>query len=375
MVCGSYAKTDTGLEGPFRNGNRSGLVDGIEVIELELPYSNKMDFLRRTWIFLRFAWCSSRLALTEKYDLIFATSTPLTVGIPGILARWLRGKLFVFEVRDLWPELPKAMKVITNPLVLWGMSVLEWLSYHSAHRIVSLAPGVSEVILRRGVSQKRVCMIPNGCDLNFFAQQKPPWRPEGISEEDLLAVFTGAHGLANGLDALLDVAYELKRRGTTGIILLLVGDGMLKPKLKQRAQNEGLNNVVFLEPMQKGQLMSLLKSADIGMQILANIPAFYNGTSPNKFFDYLAVGLPVLNNYPGWLAELITQEDCGFVVPPENPQAFADALEQAANDRAALKEMGTRAYELAKCEFDREKQANCFVDWLEGVKSHDQLAG
>jgi glycosyltransferase involved in cell wall biosynthesis len=111
-----------------------------------------------------------------------------------------------------------------------------------------------------------------------------------------------------------------------------------------------------------------MASADVGLQVLANVPAFYAGTSPNKFFDYIAAGLPVLNNYPGWLAGIIRDNLCGYAVEPENRHAFVDALEHAVNDRATAKEMGKRSRELAEREFDRELLANRFVDWLEGLK-------
>lgn len=114
--------------------------------------------------------------MTEEYDLVFATTTPLTAGIPGIFARWLRGKAFVFEVRDLWPELPKAMGVITNPVVLGMMSVLEWLSYRSAHRLIGLSPGIVEGIERLGVPAHLVEMVPNGCDLDIL----PPTPSRGV---------------------------------------------------------------------------------------------------------------------------------------------------------------------------------------------------
>ena len=123
MVCGSYGLGETGLNHPFTYGRRSGLVGGFKVIEFDLSYSNNDNFITRTITFFRFAMKSIRIALFSKYDLIFATSTPLTAGIPGIFARWLRGKAFIFEVRDLWPELPKAMGVITNPFILGLMSI------------------------------------------------------------------------------------------------------------------------------------------------------------------------------------------------------------------------------------------------------------
>jgi glycosyltransferase involved in cell wall biosynthesis len=368
MVCGSYGGGETGLGLPFIGGKRRGTVDGIDIIEFDLAYSNSDGLAKRVMTFAKFALRSIGLALTERYDLVFATTTPLTAGIPGIFARWLRGKPFVFEVRDLWPELPKAMGVIRNPLILGAMSILEWSSYRSAHPLIGLSPGIVEGIAKRGVSRDRLALVPNGCDLGIFAGDVAPWRPEQIKPDDLLAVFAGTHGMANGLDAVLDAAAELKRRGRDDIKLLLIGQGKLKPALQARAKREALDSVVFHEPVNKSRLAGLMASTDVGLQVLANVPAFYYGTSPNKFFDYIAAGLPVLNNYPGWLAGMIRDNQCGFSVEPENPQAFADALEQAASDRTAAKEMGQRGRELAELEFDRELLANRFVDWLEGVK-------
>lgn len=368
MVCGSFAGGNSGLTGPFTKGMRRGWVDGIDVIELDLAYSNSDGFAKRAWTFLKFAARSLGVAFTENYDVLFATTTPLTAGIPGIFARWLRGKPFVFEVRDLWPELPRAMGVIKNPLVLWAMSALEWTSYHSAQRLIGLSPGIVEGIAHRGGANGRITLVPNGCDLAIFTDSPDAWRPEQVRATDLLAVFAGTHGLANGLDAVLDAAIELKRRGRDDIKLVLIGDGKLKASLRARAKREELTSVVlFHDPVNKARLAGLMAATDVGLQCLANVPAFYYGTSPNKFFDYIAAGLPVLINYPGWLAEQIIQNDCGFAVPPDDPVAFANALERAAGDRAALKAMGHRGRQLAEREYDRLLLADRWVDWVEGV--------
>lgn len=364
MVCGSFGAGQTGLTEPFKSGVRKGNVDGIDIIEFELPYSNSLSFLKRILIFLSFAFKSIKVAFTENYDVLFATTTPLTAGIPGIFAKWLRRKPFVFEVRDLWPELPKAMGVIKNPIVLWMMSVLEWLSYHSADRLVGLSPGIVDGIIKHGIDPKKVSSIPNGCDLDIFAQVHQAWRPEEVAVSDLMAIFTGTHGLANGLEAIIDTAIELKKRGRQDIKLVLVGDGMQKKALLVRAQELKLNNIVFHDPVNKTKLAGLMASADLGLQILANIPAFYYGTSPNKFFDYIAAGLPVLNNYPGWLADSIIEKKCGFAVPPENPTAFADALEYAADHKDELKEMGINAQRLAREQFNRENLSQKFSEWV-----------
>lgn len=367
MVCASYGPASTGLAGPFSRGKREGEVDGIHVVEFELPCSNKDGLLKRAWTFLKYSLQSSRIAVFEKSDLIFATSTPLTAAIPGIAGRWLRGKRFVFEVRDLWPELPKAMGIIKNPIILAAMGFLERRAYHSAARCIGLAPGIAEGI-QRHIPAERVSTIPNGCDLDLRTiALREAWRPESIGATDFLAVFTGTHGPANGLGVVLDAARILKERKRDDIKLLLVGDGKDKDSLVQRASEERLDNVVFHGRVDKEKIAGLLGAADVGLQILANIPAFYFGTSPNKFFDYLAVGLPVLTNYPGWVATLVDEHGCGKAVAPEDSSAFADALEYLADNRDERARMGIAARSLAEDQFSRDQLAEQFVKVLEDV--------
>lgn len=367
MICGSYKVAQTGIKTPFLKGQRRGMVDGIEVLEFDLSYSNHHGFLRRTLTFISFSLRSTFVALFEPADIVFATSTPLTAGIPGIAARWLRGRPFVFEVRDLWPELPRAMGVITNRLILGLMEVLEWLSYKSADRLIALSPGILDGIARHRVNRDRIAFISNGCDIDLFSQPAARWRPAQVGATDLMAVFSGTHGPANGLDAVLDAAAELRKRKRSDIKIVLVGEGKQKPELQKRAAAKNLDNVIFLNSIDKRSLASLLADADLGLQILADVPAFYYGTSPNKFFDYLASGIPVLTNYPGWVAEMIVRERIGYAVPPRDPGAFADALEQAAEERSSLPSLGMRARALADREFSRQKLGRKFVQWLEGV--------
>lgn len=370
IVCGSYGGGVTGLTSEFERGVRSGFVDGIEVIEFSLPYSNADSFLKRTCIFLKFVLRSMRLALASSYDLVFATSTPLTVALPGIVAKYLRRRTFVFEVRDLWPELPRAMGVITNPVVLKAMDWLESLAYRSADACIGLAPGIVEGIQRK-TPRIRVAMIPNGSDLSPSISTEP-LSPElaGILDSargKMKCVFTGAHGIANGLDAALDAAGELKRRGRNDILLLFVGDGRRKPALVERARLEQLDQCIFVDPVPKRMLVELQKHVDVGMMILDDVPEFYNGTSPNKFFDYLSAGLPILINYPGWLARLVESNECGACVPPNDRVAFADALERLAGSATERKAMGAKARQLAEREFARDLLAGRFAEFIEAV--------
>lgn len=365
MVCGSTAGNGIGNTSAFRKGRRTTDVDGISVIELDLRYSNKDGFLKRTLTFLRYAAKSIIIGIREPADLVFATSTPLTASIPGIAARWLMGREFVFEVRDLWPELPKAMGVIKNPITLFLMSALEWISYHSAHRLVGLSPGIVDGIERRNVPAERIALIPNGCDLNIFQPTKNKWRPSCVQDSDFMAVYTGTHGIANGLSNLVKVGQELKKRNVKEIKLVFVGDGKLKPELQASVERLGLSDIIiFHDPVKKTELAGLISSADLGLMSLANVPAFYFGTSPNKFFDYISGGLPVLVNYPGWMKDLIDEHDCGYSVPPDDPVSYADALCFAAENRSSLATMSDNARKLAADKFSRSELVDRWIEWV-----------
>ena len=282
-----------------------------------------------------------------------------------MVAKWLKRTPFVFEVRDLWPELPREMKVITNPIILSLLGALEWMSYKSADRLIGLSPGIVRGIERHNIELEKIALIPNGCDLDIFNSQKQPWRPKGVSQDNFMAVFTGAHGIANGLDAVLDAAAELLKTNNTNIKIVLIGQGKLKGSLKSRAIDENLNNIIFLDPVPKDELVGLMASADVGLQVLANIESFYYGTSPNKFFDYLASGLPVITNYPGWVADLISVNNCGYVTPPSDSKAFANTLIKAEKNKEASNNLRMNALKLAKTEFSRESLGLKFVSWIE----------
>jgi len=364
LVCGSYEGGKTGLSGDFSKGKRTGFFEGIQIIEFDIKYSNKQSFPKRTWIFFLYVWKTVGLALFYKYDILFASTTPLTVGIPGIFARWIRGKKFVFEVRDLWPELPKAMGVIKNRVILWLMDVLEFLCYRSATKLIGLSDGIVKGIAKRGVKLNKITNIPNGCDLDIFSSDHGQLVIEGVRENDFLCLYSGTHGVANGLDILINTAEILTQKCNDTIKFVLVGDGKCKPDLVIRANRKNIKNIIFLNPLNKSDLSKLMNTCDIGLQLLANIPAFYYGTSPNKFFDYISVGLPVLNNYPGWIAELIVKNNCGITVSPDNPVEFAESLITLEKEKYKLADMALNARNLAKNEFDRTLLSNKWVDWV-----------
>lgn len=367
MVCGLEGNAKIDLPQTTNKNICRGMVDGIDVIQISVPYSNNMGMVARAKSFVSFAWQSTKYAMKEDYDVLFATSTPLTAGIPGIVMKLFRRKKFIFEVRDLWPELPKALGM-TNPIWIGGMSILEWLSYHLADGCIGLSPGICEGIKKRSQKNKPIEMVPNGCDLDIFKPSlREPMKLEGITSDDKVAIFTGAHGIANGLDAVLDAAKVVKNMGRKEIKFAFIGKGGVKLHLQDRVKEEGLDNCLFYNPIPKVQLATVVASATVGMMILKNVPAFYYGTSPNKFFDYIASGLPILNNYPGWLAGMIRENKMGEVVEPDNAKAFAEALVRMVDNPAALAEYSKNARAFAEKEFDRGILGKRFVDFFEKI--------
>lgn len=364
MVCAYHSGAGFRAQNKVNRLYSTDTIEGIEIIQIHATYSNHDGLIKRSRIFLLTALAGIYFALTKKYDLLFATSTPLTIALPGIFAKLIRRKRFIFEVRDLWPELPKAMGVIKNPILLGLLRILEKSAYRSADALIGLSPGIVEGIKKQVSRRKPVALIPNAADTDLF-QASLDKVDATADNKNFTAVFTGAHGIANGLDAVLDAAAVLQKRTRNDIHLEFIGDGKIKPALQQRCEGDGLKNCRFLDPIPKCELALRMREVDAGLMILANVPAFYQGTSPNKFFDYLAAGLPVICNYPGWLADLIQDNQCGIAVPPNAPEAFADALEKLADNSELRQTMARNARTLAETTFKRETLAGEFVALLE----------
>jgi len=333
--------------------------EGVQVHWLPVPYSNKLSTRERVKAFFTFAYGAARKAASLDADVLFATSTPLTVAIPAVYASKRKGVPMVFEVRDLWPEAPIQMGVLTSPMSIRAAKWLERFAYRNAAHIVALSPGMKEGVVKEGVPQDRVTVIPNASDLELF---RPGLDGQEFREKFGLTgktvfIYFGTMGPANGLGFVLDAAAELKRRGRDDIAFILHGDGKERDLLKARKQQEGLDNVVFSNwNMEKADLARLVSEMDVCMTIYKNVPILYT-CSPNKMFDSFSAGKPVLTNMPGWLQSLVEEHRAGVFVQPDNAQDFADKAEYLADHPRLLQEYGKNAHKLAEAEFSRDKLA------------------
>lgn len=338
--------------------------DGITVVAVAAGYNNPnvgtaMSGWRRMLKFYHFSRLAAQVGRTlPKPDVVFATHTPLPIGLAGAcLARHFNVP-FVFEVRDLWPDALINLGGLKNPLVIWHLRRMAKKIYAQAEHIVALSPGIKDGIVRAGVAEERVTVITNACDCDLFRPDLDGsiWRNRLGLDKRFTAVYFGAMGLANGLEYVIESARILAQRRNDHIALVLVGDGGKRPELEKMAQEFQLKNMIFSDPVSKVELARLVAGCDVCVTVFR--AAKEDNWSPNKMFDALAAGKAVLINVPGWLREIVENNKAGCYVDPYRPQALADALEQLAANPELCREMGKNARALAEREFDRKKLAD-----------------
>jgi glycosyltransferase involved in cell wall biosynthesis len=359
VATGASQGCDSGLPEGVATGR---IAAGFTVARFDVPYANAMGAAARAAAFLRFAGAITGLAL-RPWDAIVASSTPPSVALPALLARRLRGTPFLFEMRDPWPELLLAMGALRPGPAAWALSALSSAACRHAAGVIALSEGMAEVAVARGAARGAVQVIPNGCDLDQFGPHVAPWRPDGVPQADMLAVYAGAMGPANGLDQVLDAAARLHARGGAGVHIALAGEGAERGRLAERAGH--LPNVTMLPPMPRTHVARLLAGADAALMCLAAVPEFAELTSPNKLMDALAAGLPVISNVPGRAARWLQDGACGLTVA--DADGMADALATLAAHPDRRRAMGRAARAMAVHRFDRTRHAARFVAAVEAL--------
>jgi glycosyltransferase involved in cell wall biosynthesis len=352
-------------------GQRSATLDieGIRVIAVAVPYSHHMGAIGRAWAFLRFMLESSRIVVRERHcDVVFATSTPLTVAIPGMIASVVHRRPMVFEVRDLWPEAPIQLGALRNPAVIAALRWLERTTYRRSHRVVALSPGIRDGIVATGYPATRVDIIPNCSDLDLFTPGPPDPAVVGRYGLQDAAVVThaGSMGDKNGLEVLIDAAAILQQSGRGDIKIVLVGEGRSQTGLRNRIESLGLSNVVFTGGVARKDVAAILRSSDVCLCLVRNVPILAT-CSPNKLFDALAAGRPVIVNIGGWMRDLVETTGAGVYAAPDSPADLAAKILEVVGSADRRRVMGAQARRIAEQRFDRQKLAAQFETVLADV--------
>jgi glycosyltransferase involved in cell wall biosynthesis/ribosomal protein S18 acetylase RimI-like enzyme len=334
---------------------------GIEVHWLPVPYSNRMSFWQRISSFMRFALGSARRARDLGGDVVFATSTPLTIAIPGIYASRRNRLPMVFELRDMWPDVPIAMGILRNPLLIRVARWLEMAAYRHAHRIVALAPGMRDDVVSRGVPARKFEVIPNGCDNGIFGvpadPARSPRRMHAWLGERKLVIYPGAIGPVNGVPYLVDLAKHM-RGIDPEIRFVIIGAGRDADMVRERAREAGVlgNNLHMLPSMAKAELADWMAAANM-LICLIGPKSVSKDAVQNKFFDAMAAGKPTVCNFEGFQTRIAREHDIGITLDPNDVAAAASALARTLHDEAWLSAASDRCQKLANGAFSRDHLA------------------
>jgi len=308
---------------------------------------NMLDYTKSV---LQVAW------KRERPDVIIGSSVHL---FAVLAAYWLAKHHrcgFIFEVRDLWPQvLIDIGKISERHLAIKLLRKLEVFLYSKANGIITLLPGAYEYIARFDIAKEKIFYLPNGVNLDRYDCNPRPL-PDNLEEvlhrlsDKFIAVYTGTLGIANGIDTILDAAGVLKNQGNRRIHFLLVGNGPEKPQLQNRALQEHLDNVTFVNPIAKEYVPALLNKVNTGMHSFQDSPVFKWGVSPNKIFDYMAAGLPVIflcDRAPG---NPVALSGGGVVLPGNHMESLVQTLLEMAEHPERTAEWGRKARKYVETE-------------------------
>jgi glycosyltransferase involved in cell wall biosynthesis len=348
---------------------RTSIEDGVRVHWYALPYSNKLSYSSRILVFVRFAIACSIRAFKIKADLVFASSTPLTIVLPGLLCSGFgRYRPFVFEVRDLWPEMPIAMGALKNPFLKLLARLLERVAYRCSESIVALSPGMRDGIIRAGADPDRVGIVPNSSDIDFFdsANDRSSLFPYEWSGQPVI-IYTGTVGKVNGIKYLVLLAKELEII-ESNVRILVVGDGVELDEVKQIAFDLDVEDSIikFRPSTDKYEVASLYKLCAMGSNIVIDLPEA-RANSANKFFDTLAARRPVLVNHGGWMHDIVSKTGCGISTWNMPLKQAALVLHSHLNDEGWKISAEAKATDLALKHFDRNKLFNNLHALLEAA--------
>lgn len=348
-------------------------IEGIDVIYIRNNYDNSFGLVKRVNSFLKFMVVSYWSAFKEKnVSLVFATSTPLTVGLPALFLKWFNKKNYIFEVRDLWPEAPIQMGVIRNKFIVKFLNYFESVVYKNAKHIIALSPGMREGVINAGVNPEKVSIIPNMSKTDRFFQRekdKNLMQRFNLHKDVFYTIHFGAMGIANDLDYLIDGFKILQYSGEEKIYLLFAGAGGMENHLKQRCKNESIRNVLFLGSFDMDDIAELVNIADCSIITFKDLPILKTN-SPNKFFDSLSAQKPIIVNSNGWTKDLVENNNCGAFVNPNNPEDLANLLIEWKSNPAKLKEMGINSRMLAENKYDKKILVNKFMNLISSFISH-----
>jgi len=343
---------------------------GVRVIRASVYSAHHKSFVHRVFAFISFMASSFWLGLgVKKVDLVWGTSPPIFQGVTAWALARLKGAKFLFEVRDLWPQFAIAVGVLTNPVLIRASEWLERFLYRHADRVIVNSPGFREHV--EAIGTKRVELVPNGADPSMFDpdDRGVTFRQSYHLTDMFVVMYAGAHGMSNDLGVVLEAAKILS---DIDVHIVLLGDGKEKANLRAQADAMGLINVTFAPSVPKADVPGVLAGADACIAILKPLEE-YKTTYPNKVFDYMAAGRPVVLAIDGVIREVVEAAECGIFAEPGNPSALAEAIRKLAADQEKARTMGLTGRKYLERNFSRASIEEHLVQLLESMTGSNEV--
>ena len=304
-------------------------MDGVDVIRLPLYPSHDQSSFKRI-----FCYCTMSLSMTifapfivKKADVSYVVQGPATLGIPAIILKWFRRIPFVYNIQDIWPD-----SLLSTGMFKEGIAykiLHRWCNfvYKQAYKITVIAPGMKDVLTKRGVSEKKIEVVYNWADDLLVNSPEPD---EELKSKLLMTgkfniVFAGNIGSAQGLDSVLQAA-DIVKQTCPGVQFVFIGEGVAVEGLKEKVKEKKLSNVIFHPRKPINEIGTILKLADV-LLIHLKKDELFEITVPSKTQAYLAIGRPILIGVNGDSARLVQQSRAGLICEPENPDSIAKSVE------------------------------------------------
>jgi glycosyltransferase involved in cell wall biosynthesis len=331
------------------------VIEGVTILRAYTYNALHKSFVHRFLAFVSFMLSSFFMGLGVSHvDVVWGTSPPIFQGLTAWALARLKRARFLFEVRDLWPDFAIAVGVLKNPTLIKMTLWLERFLYQHADRMMVNSPAYVQHVKSRGA--KSVELVPNGADPAMFnpLDDGSSFRQAHQLSDHFVVLYAGAHGMSNDLDVVLDCARLLAPNPVFRFVLL--GDGKEKSALQARAAEMGLQNILFLPSVPKSEMAAALAGTQACIAILKPIEE-YKTTYPNKVFDYMAAGRPVVLAIDGVIRAVVEEADCGVFPRPGDAQDMANAIQFLEADRVHAAILGMHGRKYLEEHFSREQMA------------------
>lgn len=363
VVTSVYDKSDLKTQGLISRQR----IDGIEIIVINVKLSNKHRVFQRVYSFMVYVFISCYFALKEPYDIAISSSGPLTVGFPGLIAKLIRGKKFVFEVRDIWPEGAISLGLIKNYIPKYLLRSAARTFYKKADLVVSCSDD-QETYIRSHYAHREIITIPNASDSHILRQilddEKERYR--SLIGHEKYVVYAGTLGLVDDCSQIIEAFRVLKERGRNDIYCYIIGDGSERDRIEEKRESLQLYNVFFTGIMNKYEVFNYLQFSRASLFSLKNVGAL-NAASPNKIFDAFALGIPIVQMSSGWIQRLVDKTKCGINIPFNDESAFADAIEKICDDQMLFDAASKASKHLGETSFNRKNLAKKYQNKLNQI--------